>query len=168
MNARERTFRWEDPAQALGRAAGLSGLEALRAVADGTLPPPPIAVALGFELADVTEGAASFAMVPAEHMYNPIGGVHGGVIATLLDSAMGCAVQSTLPAGVGLGTTDLQVRYLRTVTLATGRVRAEGTVVHRGARLATAEGRLVAEATGKLLATATTSCLLSAPLPSGG
>ena len=168
MTTRERTFTWEDPAASFALMAGKSGLEGLRAVAAGEIPPPPILLALGAELGGIEEGAVSFLLEPQEFHYNPIGGVHGGVIATLLDSAMGCAVHSTLPAGVGYGTTDLQVRYLRGITVATGRVRCEGTVVHRGSRLVTAEGRITAEATGKLLATATTSCLIAAPLPSGG
>ena len=163
MSTRERTFSWDDPAASFAQAAELPGLEALRAIAAGTIPPPPIAMALGFDIGEVGEGTATFLLTPQEFHYNPIGGVHGGVIATLLDSVMGCAIHTTLPAGVGYGTTDLQVRYLRAITVATGRVRAEGTVVHRGGRLATAEGRLVAEETGKLLATATTSCLISAP-----
>ena len=164
---RERTFTWADPIEALAHGAGLSGLEVIRAIAAGEIPSPPIARAFDFGVTEVEEGRVTFTMEPAEHAYNPIGGIHGGVIATILDSAMGCAIHTTLPVGTGYGTTDLQVRYLRGITVATGRVRAEGVVVHRGSRLATAEGRLVAEATGKLLATATTSCLISAPLPSG-
>lgn len=158
---RERTTRWSDPVAALEAAAGMTGMEVLQAIAAGTLPPPPLAETLGFGLGEVAEGRASFVLDPAEYHYNPLGMVHGGVISALLDTAMGCAVHSTLPAGVGYGTTDLQVRFVRAVTTATGRIRADGTVVHRGGRLATAEGRLVAEATGKLLATATTACLLT-------
>ncbi len=101
-----------------------------------------------------------FAVQPAEWMYNPIGSVHGGIAATLLDSCMGCAIHSTLPAGVGYTTSDLQIRYSRGMTVDTGRVIAEGTVVHGGRRLATAEGRLTVEATGKLIAHATTGCIL--------
>ena len=101
-----------------------------------------------------------FAVTPAEWMYNPIGSVHGGVAATLLDSSLGCAIHTTLPAGVGYTTSDLQVRYVRAMSASTGRVLAESTVVHRGRKLATAEGRLYAEDGGKLFAHGTTSCLI--------
>src|SRR5439155_25383170 len=96
----------------------------------------------------------------AEWMYNPIGSVHGGVAATILDSALGCAIHTTLPAGVGYTTSDLQVRFVRALSADTGRVAAEGSVVHAGRRLATAEAKLYAQASGKLLAHATTSCII--------
>jgi uncharacterized protein (TIGR00369 family) len=88
------------------------------------------------------------------------GTVHGGLAATLLDSAMGCAVHSTLPDGSGYTTLELKVNYTRPITVATGRILCEGTVVHRGGRVATAEGRLWAERSGKLLAHGTTTCLI--------
>src|SRR5262249_57148734 len=115
---------------------------------------------LGMTLVEVGEGRAVFAVEPAEWMYNPIGSVHGGIAATLLDSCMGCAIHTTLAAGIGYATSDLQIRYSRGITLDTGRIRAAGTVVHVGRRLATAEGRLIAEDSGKLLAHATTGCIL--------
>ena len=146
------------PTAAAGRER--DGIELMRAVMDGELPPPPIAQLLGMSLVEVGEGRAVFALEPAEWMYNPIGSVHGGVAATILDSCMGCAVHTLLPAGVGYSTSDLQIRYLRGMSSDTGRVRAEGTVVHAGRRLATAEGRLVVEATGKLIATGTTGCIV--------
>ena len=99
-------------------------------------------------------------MEPAEWMYNPIGSVHGGVAATLLDSCMGCAVHTTLDAGVGYTTTDLQVRYIRAMSSTTGRVLAEGRVVHAGRRTATAEGRLFVEADDTLIAHASTGCVI--------
>jgi uncharacterized protein (TIGR00369 family) len=111
-------------------------------------------------LVEIGKGRAVFAVEPAEWMYNPIGSVHGGIAATLLDSCMGCAIHTTLPAGVGYATSDLHVRYARGMTVDTGRVVAEGNVVHAGRRLATAEGRLTVQATGKLIAHATTACLL--------
>ena len=160
MSARERTFSWEDPLPVAGRGAELSGLEAMRQVASGELPPPPIAMLFEMSIVEVEDGRCVFALDPAEWMFNPIGSVHGGVAATLLDSCMGCAVHSTLPAGVGYTTTDLQVRYLRAMTAATGRVLAEGTVVHRGRRQATAEGRIYVEESGKLIAHATTGCIV--------
>jgi uncharacterized protein (TIGR00369 family) len=157
---RIRTFSWQDPMRSAQLARQRSGMEVLQAVIDGTVGPPPIADLLGMSLVEVQEGRAVFAVEPAEWMYNPIGSVHGGIAATLLDSCMGCAIHSTLPAGVGYATSDLQIRYARGITLDTGRIVAEGTVVHGGRRLATAEGRLTAQDTGKLLAHATTACVL--------
>src|SRR5690242_6561910 len=106
--ARLRTFEWTDPALLAAGAEGLSGLETMQAILDGTLPPPPFASALGISVTEIGRGRAVFAIEPAEWMYNPLGSVHGGVAATLLDSCMGCAVHTTLDAGVGYTTTDLQ------------------------------------------------------------
>lgn len=157
---RTRTFEWDDPSISAGAAQRMSGLEFLRAIVAGTLPPPPIANLIGSSLAEVEFGRAVFELEPAEWQYNPIGAVHGGVAATLLDSAMGCAVQSTLTAGVGYTTTDLQVRYVRAMGTDTGTVRAEGTVVHAGRRLVTAQGQIIATNSGKLIAHATTACMV--------
>jgi uncharacterized protein (TIGR00369 family) len=157
---RTRTFSWEDPAPAAAAAMELPGLESMRAIIDGTLPPPPIARLLDFAIVEVQEGRAVFAMEPAEWMYNPIGSVHGGIAATILDSCMGCAVHTTLEAGVGYTTTDLQVRYIRAMGAATGRVLAEGRVIHRGKRTATAEGRLFVESDETLIAHGTTGCVI--------
>jgi uncharacterized protein (TIGR00369 family) len=159
---RSRTFSWEDPSAAAAAGLRLPGLDHIRAIAAGTLPPPPIAQLLGFEIVQAEEGRAVFAMEPAEWMFNPIGAVHGGVAATLLDSCMGCAVHTTLPAGVGYTTTDLQVRYIRAMGDATGRVLAEGRVVHAGKRTATAEGRVFRESDEKLIAHGTTGCAILA------
>jgi uncharacterized protein (TIGR00369 family) len=157
---RTRSFSWEDPAATAAAARELPGLQCMQAIVDGTLPPPPIARLLAFTIIEVQEGRAVFAIEPAEWMYNPIGSVHGGVAATLLDSCMGCAVHTTLPAGVAYTTTDLQVRYIHAMGAATGRVLAEGRVVHRGKRTATAEGRLFVESDETLLAHATTGCVI--------
>jgi uncharacterized protein (TIGR00369 family) len=157
---RTRTFSWQDPSVSAATSRDRSGMELLQAIVDGTLPPPPIAELMGMSLDEVQAGRVVFSLEPAEWMYNPIGSVHGGVAATVLDSCMGCAIHSLLPAGVGYTTSDLQVRYSRGMTVATGRVLAEGTVVHAGRRLATAEGRLTAAADGKLIAHATTGCIV--------
>jgi uncharacterized protein (TIGR00369 family) len=157
---RTRTFGWQDPSLSVAAGAEHSGIELLRAIVAGELPPPPIAGLLAMSLDEVQEGRAVFSLVPAEWMYNPIGSVHGGIAATILDSCMGCAVHSLLPAGVGYTTSDLQIRYARGMTVQTGRVLAEGTVVHAGRRLATAEGRLTVAATGKLIAHATIGCIV--------
>jgi uncharacterized protein (TIGR00369 family) len=142
---RQRTVEWEDPRELAAQAQETGGLEFMRLVAEGRRPPPPIARLLDMSIVEVSPGRAVFAMDPAEWMYNPIGSVHGGVAATILDSCMGCAVHTTLEAGVGYTTTDLQVRYLRSMRAGGGRVLAEGRVVHSGRRTATAEGRLFLE-----------------------
>jgi uncharacterized protein (TIGR00369 family) len=160
MPERTRSFSWEDPTATAAAGLELPGLACMRAIMDGTLPPPPIARLLDFTIVEVEDGRAVFAMEPAEWMYNPIGSVHGGIAATLLDSCMGCAVHTTLAAGVGYTTTDLQVRYIRGMSHATGRVLAEGRVVHRGRRTATADGRLFVESDETLLAHGTTGCVI--------
>jgi len=159
MTDRTRTHSWEDPAPTLAAVAGSPGLLLLESLARGELPAPPIMSTLGFEGFTVGPGWARFSMTPAEHHYNPIGSVHGGVAATLLDSAMGCAVHSTLDAGVGYTTVDLQISFVRPLTSTTGRVSCEASVVHVGSRVATAEGRIV-DANGKLYAHGTTTCLI--------
>jgi uncharacterized protein (TIGR00369 family) len=157
---RSRTFSWQDPAATAAEGLKLSGLDYISAIASGMLPAPPIAELLGFEIVEAQEGRAVFAIEPAEWMYNPIGMVHGGIAATILDSCMGCAVHTTLAAGVGYTTTDLQVRYIRAMSAVTGRVLAEGRVVHAGKRTATAEGRVFAEADEKLIAHGSTGCAI--------
>ncbi len=157
--ARERTTTWDDPSISAAQVGRVPGLEMLEAVRDGRLPAAPIATTVGFELDVVEEGRVVFAIEPGEHHYNPIGSVHGGVFATLLDSAAGCAVHSTLPAGVGYTSIDLNIKFLRGMTAGTGRAVCEGRVVNRGRRLALAEATLV-DGDGRLLATATSSCLI--------
>ena len=141
----------------------MTGLEVLRAIAAGEAPGAPIAELLGFEPVEAEKGRVVFAAEPGPQHYNPLGAVHGGLAATLLDSAMGCAVHSTLPAGKGYTTLELKVNFTRPITSETGRIVCEGTVVHRGGRVATADGRVVAERTGKLLAHGTTTCLILSP-----
>jgi uncharacterized protein (TIGR00369 family) len=140
-----------------------SGLELLRDMLAGKLPPPPIAATLGFTLDEVEHGRAVFSLEPGEEHYNPIGSVHGGVYATLLDSAAGCAVQTLLPAGMGYTSLDLSVKFLRRVTVDTGPVRAVGRVVNSTRQTALAEATLMDEK-DRLLAHATSSCLLF-PVP---
>ena len=154
---RTREHRWQDPAPLL-RQGDLSGLELLRRMGKD-LPGPPIAHTLDFDLDEVSEGRVTFVMDPAEFHENPLGTVHGGVLATLLDSATGCAVHSTLPAGVGYTTTSLNVTYVRPVTQRTGQVRCIGTVLSRGRRTALAEGRIV-DANDRLMAHATSTLMI--------
>lgn len=156
------TVRWQDPAALAEVGRGLSGLEYLRKIVAGELPRPPISALMNFGLVELSEGFAVFAVEPAEYHYNPIGVVHGGLAATLLDSAMGCAVHSALPAGVGYTTLEVKVNYVRAMTTETGMVRCEGKLIHLGGRTATAEGRVVDKG-GKLYAHGTTTCLILRP-----
>ena len=159
---RTRSYSWGDPTLSATAARTSAGIDVLRALAAGELPAPPILATLGFELESVEPGRVVFVLEPAEHHYNPIGSVHGGVYATVLDSATGCAVHSLLPAGVGYTSLDLSVKFLRAVVVATGRVRCVGTVTHLGGRTALAEARLTDERE-RLLATATSSIMLLRP-----
>jgi len=156
---RTRTFSWEDPRALAEAARGLSGLEFLRKVVAGELPRPPISALMSFQISELSEGRAVFVAEPAEYHYNPIGVVHGGLAATLLDSAMGCAVHSMLPAGAGYTTLEIKVNFVRPLTAETGRVRCEARVIHVGGRTATAEGKVVDEE-GKLYAHGTTTCII--------
>jgi uncharacterized protein (TIGR00369 family) len=140
-------------------AAAMSGLAFLEAILRGEQPPAPIAELLGFRLCDVEVGSVAFEGTPAACHYNPIGTVHGGYAATLLDSAMGCAVHSVLEAGTGYTTLEMKVNLVRPITAMTGPVRAEGTLVHRSRRIATSEAKLV-DAADRLLAHASCTCLL--------
>ena len=141
------------------QVAGKTGLEIFDAIFAGTLPSPPIGQTLDFVPVEVTEGRAVFQGRPKFGHYNPLGSVHGGWIATLLDSCVGCAVHSTLPAGKAYTTAELKINYVRPVTTRVPLVRATGTVIHVGSRMATAEGRLVGP-DGKLYAHATTTCFI--------
>jgi uncharacterized protein (TIGR00369 family) len=138
---------------------GLSGLDAIRAVMAGELPPPPIMDTLGFRLADAGQGFAAFEGVPEFRHYNPIGAVHAGFAATLLDSAVYCAIHSTLAQGETATTLEIKINMVRPLTKTTGNVRAEGRVIHRGRTTATSEGTL-RDPGGKLYAHATTTCII--------
>jgi uncharacterized protein (TIGR00369 family) len=150
---------WSDPAQLAERGRSMPGIEFLRAIRDRRLPAAPIAELLGFNLVEVEPGHAVFEVTPGEQHYNPIGVVHGGLAMTLLDSAMGCAVQTHMPAGGGYTTLEAKTNLVRPITAATGRLRAIGKVVHLGKRIATAEGRLE-DAAGKLYAHASSTCIV--------
>jgi len=157
---RTRTITWDDPMDALTRGAGLSGLELMQAIFEGKLPRPPITETLGFTEGTAEAGKVTFVGEAGEHLYNPIGVVHGGFAMAILDSAMGCAVHTTMAVGEAYTTLEVKVNFVRPITLETGLVVCEGTVIHRGGKVATAEGRLIAERSGKLLAHGTTTCLV--------
>ncbi|MBI1204686.1 MAG: hotdog fold thioesterase [Rhodopseudomonas sp.] len=135
------------------------GLAFLTAIVTGTLPQPPIGEALGFHLIEASDGHAVFEGLPEFRYYNPIGSVHGGFAATLLDSALGCAIFSTLHKGDTWTTLELKLNYVRAMTKDTGPVRAEGRIIHRGRTVATSEGDIRDKA-GKLYAHATTTCMI--------
>jgi uncharacterized protein (TIGR00369 family) len=145
-------------------ARTMSGLDFLRAFLTSEFQAPPMARLLDFWLTEVDEGRAVFEGDPGEFHYNPIGVVHAGLAMTMLDSALGCAVQSTLPLGAGYTTLETKVNLVRAITGSTGRLRCEGKVVHVGRSTATAEGR-VTDAAGKLYAHGTTTCLIMRQQP---
>jgi uncharacterized protein (TIGR00369 family) len=142
------------------------GIDAVRAVQRGDVPGPGIARLLGFTLTRVEAGAVDAVLETSDEMTNPMHTVHGGIAATLLDSAMGCAVHTTLGAGERYTTIELKVNFVRAITEATGRVVAEGSVIHRGGRVTTAEARLTDE-DGRLLAHGTSTCLILDAGPGG-
>jgi uncharacterized protein (TIGR00369 family) len=156
---RSRTFSWSDPSANAAQVAGRSGLELLRAMIAGELSVPPALRMLGVDHMDAEEGRVTVWMPAREYHYNPLGSVHGGVLATVLDTAASCAVQSVLPAGAGCTSQDLTVRFLRPVTLASGMLRCEGSVLSRGRRTALAEARLL-DGADRLVAHATSTCLI--------
>lgn len=156
MSERTRTHRWSDTGETLAKAAGMSGLELLRAMQRRELPPPPVAALIGVAGLEVEKGRAAIGFEPAEFHYNTLGAVHGGVIATVIDIVLGSAVQTTLKAGEGFTTLTLELKYHRAITAATGRLRAEARVVTRGREIVTAEAALT-DPRGRLFAGATST-----------
>jgi uncharacterized protein (TIGR00369 family) len=161
VSERTRTHTWDDPHAFLRLAAGLPGLEVMRRMAAGELPQPAIAQTLGFRLVEVDGGRAVFEGEPAEFHYNPIGTVHAGYALTLLDSAMGCALVTTLEADTPWTTLEVKANFTRALTVETGLVRCIGTVVYPGRRVATTEARLE-DARGRLYAHGTSTILVLA------
>lgn len=159
---RQHMVTWEDPTAGVEAAAKMSGLEYLRAIARGELPTAPMADLIGFDFSEIEEGRVVFECTPAEYHYNPIGAVHGGLACTLLDSAMGCALHTVLPAGTGYTTLELKANLLRPITADSGILRCEGHPIHVGGRVATAEARLTDES-GILYAHATSTLMVFRP-----
>ncbi|MEV4281042.1 PaaI family thioesterase [Actinoplanes xinjiangensis] len=158
-DTRTRTFGWTDPAEHASQIGRRSGLELLRAMSAGDFPAPPIMHLIDTVGMRVDEGSVTVELDPQEFHYNPLGTVHGGVLSTLLDTAAACSVHSTLPAGVGYTSMDLNVKFLRPVTIASGRLTCTGSVLQRGRRTALAEARIT-DSAGRLIAHATSSCML--------
>lgn len=157
---RSRTMTWQDPVAVAGVGAEMAGLDYVTAISTGELPPPPIAVLMNMQPIELGPGFAVFEGRPGEEHYNPIGVVHGGYASTLLDSALGCAVHTTLEKGSAYTTLSLEVKFLRAITREIDCVRAEAEVLHRGRRQATAQAKLTEASTGRLLASATSTCMI--------
>jgi uncharacterized protein (TIGR00369 family) len=147
------------PPSLVDRRRTLSGLEFFQRMADGTLEPPAMVKLLGLQLVEVERGRIVFTGTATEQFYNGLGVAHGGFAATLLDSALGCAINTTQPAGRLFTTLELKINYTRPLTREAGEVRCEATVLHVGSRTATAEARIV-DAEGRLYAHATTTCIV--------
>jgi len=158
--SRSRTLVWQDPVATAAAGATMTGLEYMSAIVSGALPPPPIAVTMRLRPIELEEGRVVFEGEPGEEHYNPIGVVHGGYAATLLDSALGCAVHTTLPAGVAYTSLGLEAKFVRPISRDTGRVLCEAKVLYRGRKQATAEARLSVAESGKLLAHAVATCMI--------
>jgi uncharacterized protein (TIGR00369 family) len=161
---RQREVTWTDPLVGAALAADLSGLDYLRGIAEGRIPAAPIAALLGMSIVRVEQGEVTFGLDVGEHLYNPIGSVHGGVFCTLLDSAMGCAVHSSLGRGQAYTTLELKVNLVRALTVKTPSVVATGHLVSAGRRVITASGEITGP-DGTLYAHATTTCLVLEPRP---
>jgi uncharacterized protein (TIGR00369 family) len=157
---RSRVVNWTDPARTRFALRNRDGYERLAAIKAGEAAPPPVVAALGLTLEDLERGRTVFSLVADELHENPMGTMHGGVVATLVDTAMGCALSSTLPADASFTTLELSTKYVRAITTGTGRVYAEGRVVHAGGRVATTDARVYDEA-GSLYAHATSTCLIT-------
>jgi uncharacterized protein (TIGR00369 family) len=152
-----RIVSWSDPRPLAARALQLTGLDFMQRMIAGEFPPPPIAELLGFRLVEVSEGDAIFEVTPDDSHYNPIGVIHGGLAMTLLDSAAGCAVHTTLPLGQAYTSLETKVSFLRPVSSDSGLLRAHGWVTKPGRRAAFAEADL-RDASGTVLATASSTC----------
>ena len=161
---RRRDVTWEDPLVSAALARDLSGLDYLLGIAEGRIAPPPIAALIGMNIVRVEPGRVTFGLDVGEHLYNPIGSVHGGVFCTLLDSAMGCAVHSSLDRGQAYTTLELKVNIVKALTLNTPSVAATGQVISGGRRVVTASGQITGP-DGGLYAHATTTCLVFEPRP---
>lgn len=164
MTRRTRSYEWDATPLDPALLATLSGIELVRLIAKGALPAPSMAVTLGMDLllGEVGEGRVVFEGRPGDHVLNPLGTVHGGFAATLLDSAMGCAVHTLLPAATGYGTVELKVNFLRPIMADVGVLRVEGKVINAGRTLMLAEARLVGRDDGRLYAHGTSTCFVQA------
>lgn len=156
---RSRTVTWEDPLGAAAQAKTMTGLEFIQGLVDGSIPEPPIFTLMNMRPVAAEVGTVTFTCDPEESHYNPIGTVHGGLVCTLLDSVLGCAVQTTLPKGQGYTSLEIKISYLRPVMADTGQLTAVGIATKPGSRAAFADGT-VYDSNGKLIATASSTLLI--------
>ena len=156
---RSKVVSWHDPGPTTARGLAMAGIDYLRAMVDGVLPPPPISGLMEFDLVSADPGRVVFTCRPDESAYNPIGVIHGGLVCTLLDSVAGCALHSTLPLGKGYTSIEIKVNYLKAVRLNSGLLTATGTVVKAGSRVGFTEG-VVTDPDGAVVATATSTLLV--------
>jgi uncharacterized protein (TIGR00369 family) len=157
---RKRTIFWDDPKiNKRDAATSISGLDYLRAIKDGRINPPPVAMLVGYKIFEIENGYAVFELNPAEYHYNPFATVHGGILSTLLDTAMTASVLSTLSKGISCSTIEIKVNFIRPVTADTEALRCEARPIHVGKRLATVEGRLK-DKNGKLYAHGISTCAI--------
>ncbi|MFF1907507.1 PaaI family thioesterase [Kitasatospora sp. NPDC058218] len=161
---RSRTHHWR-AGPPISEFSHLTGEEILHEILAGRIQPPSMSSTLGFALVEAGPGTAVFEGEVGDHLFNPMNTIHGGYLATLLDSALGCAVMSRLPAGTGYTTTQLNVHMVRPVFAGSGRLRCEGVALHVGRTFATAEARVVGVEDGKLYAHGSTTCAVLAPRP---
>jgi uncharacterized protein (TIGR00369 family) len=157
--SRNRTITWQDPGPGTLEGLSMPGIDYMHAVMKGELPAPPIAATMQFELVEAEIGRAVFTCTPDESVYNPIGAVHGGLVCTLLDSAAGCALHTTLPQGKGYTSVEIKVSYLKAVRASSGLLTATGTVVKAGSRVGFTEAT-VTDGSGALVATASSTLLV--------
>lgn len=157
--SRIRTYEWIDPLETAEKGKTMSGYDFLNGILTGEIPPPPIAATLDFHPISVEEGKVTFEFEPREFHYNPIGCVHGGVISTVLDTVMGCALQSRLPQGVIYTTLELKINFIKAVTFKSGKMKAEGRLIHLGKSTALVEADLKDE-NGKLYAHGVSTCMI--------
>lgn len=156
---RKRAYKWADPIELAEKAKSMSGFDFLNGILAGEIPPAPIAETLDFHPLSLEKGNVVFEFEPKEYHYNPIGTVHGGVISTVLDTAMGCAIQSTLPLGLAYTTIELKVNFTKAVSQKCGKMIAEGRIIHQGKSTALVEADLKDE-DGKLYAHGVSTCMI--------
>ncbi|MFN8281814.1 MAG: PaaI family thioesterase [Chitinophagales bacterium] len=156
---RTKTFSWQDPTIGATEALQMEGMDYLTAMYDGKLPGPPIMHTLDFKMHSIESGKAIFSFVPQEFHYNPIGSVHGGVISTLLDSAMGCTVHTLMPKGKAYTTLELKVNFLKAITKKSGELFAVGKMIYNGGRTALVEAQII-DSNNKIFAYGVSTCLI--------
>lgn len=159
---RSRKIIWQDPMIGASVMKKISGIEYLYGMMSGAIPPPPILQLIDARMVEVDSGHTVFEFKPEEYHYNPIGSVHGGVASTVLDSAMACALHSTLPLGASYTMLEIKVNFIRGISKETGLMRCEGRVIHAGNRIATAKAKVTDE-NGKLYCHATSTCMIFRP-----